>query len=123
MGLDSNGNIKARHEWVRLEDWDLVIFDEYHFGAWRDSARKLFASINEDDEEIIYVAVKLNAKDSEKQFTLVDLDSITEATILGYADYAYLKNKCRVKNFGEGDAVFLEYNKLMRIDLLLTKFA
>ena len=70
-----------------------------------------------------YVAVKLNAKDSEKQFTLVDLDSITEATILGYADYAYLKNKCRVKNFGEGDAVFLEYNKLMRIDLLLTKFA
>lgn len=54
MGLDSNGNIKARHEWVRLEDWDLVIFDEYHFGAWRDSARKLFASINEDDEEIIH---------------------------------------------------------------------
>lgn len=70
-----------------------------------------------------YVAVKLNAKDLEKQFTLVDLDSITEAIILGYADYTYLKNKCRVKNFGEGDAVFLEYNKLMSIDLLLTKFA
>lgn len=44
LGRDSNGNIKARHEWVRLEDWDLVVFDEYHFGAWRETAKKLFDS-------------------------------------------------------------------------------
>ena len=66
MGLDSNGNIKARHEWVHLEDWDLVIFDEYHFGAWRDSAHKLFASINEDDEEIIHQDIKITGNEQDE---------------------------------------------------------
>jgi len=42
------GGIKARNEWVHLTNWDLVIFDEYHFGAWRDNARKLFAPEDED---------------------------------------------------------------------------
>ncbi len=36
------GGIKAKNEWVHATNWDLVIFDEYHFGAWRDNARKLF---------------------------------------------------------------------------------
>jgi hypothetical protein len=22
--------------------WDLVVFDEYHFGAWRETAKELF---------------------------------------------------------------------------------
>ena len=43
------GGIKAQHEWVHAINWDLVVFDEYHFGAWRDTARKLFE--NEDEEE------------------------------------------------------------------------
>ena len=30
-------------------NWDLVIFDEYHFGAWRDSAKELFQG--EDESE------------------------------------------------------------------------
>lgn len=42
------GGIKAKNEWVHLEDWDLVIFDEYHFGAWRDTAKALFESHDED---------------------------------------------------------------------------
>ncbi|WP_273383113.1 GIY-YIG nuclease family protein [Enorma phocaeensis] len=44
------GGIKARNQWVHDEAWDLVVFDEYHFGAWRDSARRLFAA--EDDERV-----------------------------------------------------------------------
>lgn len=42
LGKNEAGGIKARNEWVHEIDWDLVIFDEYHFGAWRDSARELF---------------------------------------------------------------------------------
>ena len=41
------GGIKANNEWVHTTNWDLVIFDEYHFGAWKDSAKKLF----EQDED------------------------------------------------------------------------
>lgn len=50
LGYDkSTGGIKPRNEWVHLEDWDLVVFDEYHYGAWRDSARQLFNMASEED--------------------------------------------------------------------------
>lgn len=49
LGVERGTNqIKAHNEWVHLEQWDLVAFDEYHFGAWRDSAQGLFAKQDED---------------------------------------------------------------------------
>jgi hypothetical protein len=50
LGRDNNGNIKAKNEWLHVINWDLVIFDEYHFGAWRESAKELFAS---EEEQIL----------------------------------------------------------------------
>lgn len=44
------GRIKAKNEWVHKTKWDLVVFDEYHFGAWRDSAKELFEG--EDASEV-----------------------------------------------------------------------
>jgi hypothetical protein len=50
LGRDkATGTIKAKNEWVHATSWDLVIFDEYHFGAWRDSAKELFEG--EDETE------------------------------------------------------------------------
>lgn len=50
LGKDrATGLIKAKNEWVHTTNWDLVIFDEYHFGAWRASAQELFEG--EDHEE------------------------------------------------------------------------
>ncbi|MBR4234911.1 MAG: GIY-YIG nuclease family protein [Clostridia bacterium] len=52
MGVNKEtGGIKANNEWVHLTNWDLVIFDEYHFGAWRDNAKKLFDSDEDTYEE------------------------------------------------------------------------
>lgn len=45
------GGIKTTNEWVHEINWDLVVFDEYHFGAWKDSAKKLFDMDDEDVEE------------------------------------------------------------------------
>lgn len=42
LGRDKMGNIKAKNEWLHTSNWDLVIFDEYHYGAWRESAKELF---------------------------------------------------------------------------------
>lgn len=43
LGRDKmTGAIKPRNEWLHKVSWDLVIFDEYHFGAWRDTAKELF---------------------------------------------------------------------------------
>ena len=49
LGTDENGGIKAKNEWVHTTNWDLVIFDEYHFGAWRENAKKLFYQEDEDN--------------------------------------------------------------------------
>jgi hypothetical protein len=42
LGTNDSGGVKAKNAWVHTTNWDLVIFDEYHFGAWRENARKLF---------------------------------------------------------------------------------
>lgn len=50
LGRDkATGLIKPKNEWIHAVDWDLVIFDEYHYGAWRDSAKELFEG--EDEKE------------------------------------------------------------------------
>jgi len=50
LGRDkTTGAIKPRNEWLHTVNWDLVVFDEYHFGAWRDTARELFEG--EDDAD------------------------------------------------------------------------
>src|SRR4051812_34650578 len=43
LGRDQiTGNIKPKNKWIHKVKWDLVVFDEYHFGAWRDTAKELF---------------------------------------------------------------------------------
>lgn len=42
LGKNSAGGIKAKNEWVHTTNWDCVAFDEYHYGAWRESAKELF---------------------------------------------------------------------------------
>ncbi|HOX41733.1 MAG TPA: restriction endonuclease, partial [bacterium] len=38
----STGGIKTKNEWVHSTNWDCVILDEYHYGAWRENAKELF---------------------------------------------------------------------------------
>ncbi|MBF4482728.1 GIY-YIG nuclease family protein [Dehalococcoides mccartyi] len=48
LGTNENGGIKAKNEFIHSDNWDLVIFDEYHFGAWRENAKKLFDNPDEE---------------------------------------------------------------------------
>jgi len=47
----SSGGIKIKNEWVHATNWDCVIFDEYHYGAWRENAKELFEA--EDSQEAV----------------------------------------------------------------------
>jgi len=47
-GKTADGQIKAHNEAVHLIDWDCIVLDEYHFGAWRDSARDLYDPTDKD---------------------------------------------------------------------------
>ncbi len=80
LGRDAAGNIKPRNEWLHAVNWDLVVFDEYHFGAWRDTAKELFEG--EDD------AV---AKKEAKLEYAGELDGINEdLTVLSIAETDFL---------------------------------
>lgn len=56
LGRDDTGNIKAKNEWLHVVNWDLVVFDEYHFGAWRNTAKELFEG---EDETVAKKEAKL----------------------------------------------------------------
>ena len=60
LGRDRAGNIKARNEWLHTINWDLVVFDEYHFGAWRETAKELFegedAAVAKKEASLEYAA-------------------------------------------------------------------
>lgn len=50
----STGGIKTKNEWVHTTNWDCVILDEYHYGAWRENAKDLFEAeekrVQQDEE-------------------------------------------------------------------------
>ena len=53
LGKNTNtGGIKTKNEWVHATTWDCIIFDEYHFGAWRENAKDLFGKDLEAEKEI-----------------------------------------------------------------------
>lgn len=46
LGKAESGGIKTKNEWVHTTAWDLIVFDEYHYGAWREKA---IALTNEEE--------------------------------------------------------------------------
>jgi len=62
LGTNETGGIKAKNSWVHETNWDIVIFDEYHFGAWRDNAKKLF----EPDDDDAYDALDVEKYKKEE---------------------------------------------------------
>ncbi|MDH2923840.1 type III restriction/modification enzyme restriction subunit [Nicoletella semolina] len=42
LGKNKAGGVKLKNEWVHTINWDCIIFDEYHYGAWREKSKGLF---------------------------------------------------------------------------------
>lgn len=49
---EKDGEIKIHNEWVHKEKWDMIIQDEYHYGAWRDTAKELLDETSIDIAEL-----------------------------------------------------------------------
>ena len=80
LGTNENGGIKAKNEFIHATQWDLVIFDEYHFGAWRENAKKLFE--NPDEEE--------SADFDMEQYKRTEADNAYNETFLPISTGYYL---------------------------------
>jgi hypothetical protein len=88
LGRDSAGNIKPANEWIHTLNWDLVIFDEYHFGAWRDTAKELFEG---EEAAVAKAETKLEyAGDLETVNEDLGVLSEAEAEFLPITTRAYL---------------------------------
>jgi hypothetical protein len=61
----ASGAIKARNEWVHSINWDCVILDEYHYGAWRENAKGLFGADEEDTGEVAQEVTQVEAEFDE----------------------------------------------------------
>ena len=53
LGKADGGGIKLKNKWAHEIHWDLVIFDEYHYGAWRDKAKDLFESEESKEQKFL----------------------------------------------------------------------
>jgi len=80
LGRDDAGNIKSKNEWLHSVNWDLVVFDEYHFGAWRETAKELFEG---EDESVA-------KKESKLEYTL-GLEAMNEGLgVLSEKEHEFL---------------------------------
>ena len=88
LGRDKAGKLKQQNRWLHDMKWDLVVFDEYHFGAWRETAKELF----EGEEEAVA------KKEASLEYTVAleevneDLGELSaqEAEFLAITTKAYL---------------------------------
>ena len=81
-GRDADGNIKAKNEVIHLIDWDAIVLDEYHFGAWRDSARELYDPA--DQKELAGI------RDLDEDDDGVTTEDLTEELKVKADHYLYL---------------------------------
>lgn len=51
LGTNDAGGIKAKNEFIHTTNWDIIVFDEYHFGAWRENAKNLFEKFDEENDD------------------------------------------------------------------------
>ena len=42
LGKSESGGIKATNEWIKRVDWDCIVLDEYHYGAWGKNAKEFY---------------------------------------------------------------------------------
>ncbi|WKW12714.1 DEAD/DEAH box helicase family protein [Pseudogemmatithrix spongiicola] len=88
LGRDDVGNIKAKNTWLHKIKWDLVVFDEYHFGAWRDTAKELFEG---EDGAVARKEARLEyAADLEEMNEDLTVLSEQESAFLPITTKAYL---------------------------------
>lgn len=109
----STGGIKTKNEWVHAIDWDCVILDEYHYGAWREKAKDLFESedkaeiefaegvgIEDFDEETMPITTGAYLYLSGTPFRAIASGEFIEEQIFNwtYSDEQRAKQECKGEN-------------------------
>ena len=91
LGKDDDGKAKAKNRDLYKVEWDAVVVDEYHFGAWRDAARSIY--VGEVDD---ITGEKTEGDKSEAK--VADTPDLDDGFVEGI-EAALAKQKLKVDNF------------------------
>lgn len=81
-GRTADGAIKQHNQWIHNTVWDLVIVDEYHYGAWNDATRELLSGeVGEGEAELANARGDDSEEDAAKDL-LERLDNIKSKAFL-----------------------------------------
>jgi hypothetical protein len=91
LGTGDDGKAKEKNRDLYKVEWDAVVVDEYHFGAWRDAARSIY--VGEVDE---VTGEKTEGDKSEAK--IADTPDLDDGFVEGI-EAALAKQKLKVDNF------------------------
>jgi len=113
LGKNPAGGIKVKNEWVHAMNWDCVILDEYHYGAWRENAKELFEAEDKQeatfaegegreyfDEELMPITTDAYLYLSGTPFRAINSGEFIEEQIFNwtYSDDQRAKEQCQEEN-------------------------
>ena len=67
LGKNKFGGIKIKNQWAHLVDWDCIILDEYHYGAWNENAKGILSPKEiQIEQENLEISKEEGFADSQK---------------------------------------------------------
>ena len=67
LGTGTDGGVKSHNEDLHLIDWDCVVLDEYHFGAWQGAAKEVCEPVSGTVQRNPDAAARKAAEDAAEQ--------------------------------------------------------
>lgn len=89
LGRNALGGIKATNEWIQTVEWDCIVLDEYHYGAWGKHAKEFY---NKRDVELLSRAVEVGELMAEDAGSRKELESreLYDEGLMPLTTHAYL---------------------------------
>lgn len=123
LGKTKDGQRKSKVKELSKLDWDLVVLDEYHFGAWNDNSKNFYLNeeLKEDSVEFVEDEFPLSVKNylylSGTPFRALSTGEFIEDQVYSW-NYADEQEAKRTWNSAEGEN---PYASLPQISLLTYK--
>jgi hypothetical protein len=104
LGTTADGDVKDHNVDLHLIDWDCIVLDEYHFGAWQGAAKEVCEAVGKTPKDPDKTAVKAAEVDAALADDVTDgaksgmprlLASTPDAGIEGDLDSGDLKLSAR----------------------------
>lgn len=92
LGTGADGHVKTHNEDIHLIDWDCIVVDEYHFGAWQGAAKEVCNPVPAPKKDPIKAAVAEEETEAGQADTMTDLQAAGTPRLLAAVPDSGLKS-------------------------------